>query len=92
MAERPHCFCDLKRKGKELYLQCDAPYVAIKQTKFLQIVRQSGCVNLIDSHAPLQSSHSCKLNIVAWVVELTYLYVIVTCESLLSKALINLRK
>ena len=48
-----------------------------------QIVRQSGCVNLIDSHASLQSWHSCKLNAVAWVVELTYLYLVVKCDSLL---------
>ena len=47
------------------------------------LVLQSGCVNLIDSHTSLQSSHSCKLNTVAWVVELTYLDVIVKCESLL---------
>ena len=40
-------------------------------------------MNLIDSHASLQSSHSCQLNTVAWVVELTYLRVIVKCESLL---------
>ena len=50
---------------------------------FLQIVRQSGCVNLMHSHASLQSSHSYKLNTVAWVLELTYLHVIVKCESLL---------
>ena len=31
----------------------------------------------------MQSSHSYKLNTVAWVVELTYLHVIVKCESLL---------
>ena len=62
-------------------LQCDAPYRG--HQSLLQIVRQSGCVNLIDNHASLQSSHSCKLNIVAWVVELTYLHVIVKCESLL---------
>ena len=31
----------------------------------------------------LQSSHSCKLNTVAWVVELTYLHIVVKCESLL---------
>ena len=30
---------------------------------------------MIDSHASLQSSHSCKLNTVEWVVELTYLQV-----------------
>ena len=45
-------------------------------TVFLQISCQSGCaelqVYLIDSHASLQSSHDCKLNIVAWIVELTY--------------------
>ena len=40
-------------------------------------------MNLIDSHASLQSSHSCKLNTVARVVELTYLHGIVKCESLL---------
>ena len=40
-------------------------------------------MNLIDSHGSLQSSHSCKLNTVAWVVELTYFLVIVKCESLL---------
>ena len=60
-------------------LQCDAPYHS-HLTKFLQIVCQSGCVNLIDSHASLQSSHNCKLNNVAWVVELAYLRVIVKCE------------
>ena len=53
-------------------LQCDAPYRS-----------QSGCENLIDSHARLQSSHGCKLNTVAWVVKLTYLHVAVKCESLL---------
>ena len=40
-------------------------------------------MNLIESHASLQSSHSCKLNTVARVVELTYLHVIVKCGSLL---------
>ena len=40
-------------------------------------------MNLIDSHASLQSSHSCKLNTVAWVVELTYLQVVLKCESLM---------
>ena len=39
------------------------------QPSFLQIIRQSGCVNLIDSHASLQSSQRYKLNTVAWVVE-----------------------
>ena len=38
---------------------------------------------MIDSHASLQGLHSCKLNTVAWVVELTYLHVIVERESLL---------
>ena len=40
-------------------------------------------MNLIASHASLQSSHNCKLNTVAWVVELTYFHVIVKCESFL---------
>ena len=44
---------------------------------FLQIIRQSGCENLIDSHACLQSSQGCKLNTVTWVVELTYLHIVV---------------
>ena len=34
------------------------------------IIRQSGYVNLIDSHATLQSFHFCKLNTITWVVEL----------------------
>ena len=50
---------------------------------FLKLIRQSGCANLIDSHPSLQSSHGCKLNTIAWVVELTYLQVVVKCESLL---------
>ena len=50
---------------------------------FLQIVHQSGCVNLIDSDASLQSSHCCKLITIAWVFELMYLYVIFKCENLL---------
>ena len=29
----------------------------------------------------MQSSHGCKLNKVAWVVKLTYLHVVVKCES-----------
>ena len=49
---------------------------------FFQIIRHSGCANLIDSHASLQKSHGCKLNTVAWVVELTYFHVVVKCESL----------
>lgn len=53
------------------------------QQSFLQIIRQSGCVNLIDSHASLRSSQRYKLNTVAWVVELTNLHVFVRCESLL---------
>ena len=42
---------------------------------FLQIIRQSRCESLIDSHACMQTLYSSKLNIVAWVVELTYLNV-----------------
>ena len=40
-------------------------------------------MNLIDSNASLQSSHGFKLNTIAWVVELTYLQVVVKRESLL---------
>ena len=39
--------------------------------------------DLIDSHASLQRSNGCKLNNVAWDVELTYLHIVVKCESLL---------
>ena len=59
-----------------------APYCS-RLAKFLQIICQSGCANLIDSHASLQRLHGCTLNIVAWVVELTYLHVVLKCESLL---------
>ena len=38
---------------------------------FLEIIRQPGCANLIESRASLQSLHGCKLNTVA-CVELTY--------------------
>ena len=41
------------------------------------------CPNLIDSHVSFQSSHGCRLNTVAWVVEVMYLHVVVKCESLL---------
>ena len=64
-------------------LQCDVPYLGHLTKFFLRIVHQSRCVNLIDSHVSLQSSHSCKLNTIARVVELTCLHVIVKCESLL---------
>lgn len=37
---------------------------------------------MIDSHASLQSSNGCKLNAMARVVELTYLNVVIKCESL----------
>ena len=51
---------------------------------FLQIIRQPGCANLIDSHVSLQSLNGCNWNTVAWVVELTSLHAIVKCESLLA--------
>ena len=51
--------------------------------KVLQIIRLSECPNLIDSHVSFQSSHGCRLNTVAWVVEVMYLHVVVKCESLL---------
>ena len=46
----------------------------------LQIICQPGCKNLIDFHAFFQRSHD---GTVAWVVELTYLHLVVECESLL---------
>ena len=49
---------------------------------FLQILREPGCANLTESRAISQSSHGCnyKLNTVAWLVELTYGYVVFICE------------
>ena len=41
-------------------------------------------MNLIDSHPSLQTSHNCKLNFVAWVIEFMYLHLVVKCKSLLS--------
>ena len=41
------------------------------------------CANLIESRASLQSSLGCKLNTVAWLVELTYVHVVLKRESLL---------
>ena len=55
-----------------------------QQNSFLQIIHQSGCANLIDSHVSLQSLNGCNWNTVAWVVELTSLHAIVKCESLLA--------
>ena len=58
-----------------IHIKQKAPYSSTRLTDvFSQIVRQSGCVDLIDSHNSLQRSHSCKLNTVAWV-ELTYFHV-----------------
>ena len=41
------------------------------------------CVSLIDSHAPCNVRTVVSWNTVASVVELTYLHVVVKCESLL---------
>ena len=49
----------------------------------LQIIRQPGCAELIESHASLQRLRGRKLNIVAIVVELTYLNVVIKFDSLL---------
>ena len=59
-------------------LQCGAPYC-----DHLSLFTSYPCVNLIGSRASRQTSYCCKSNTVAWVVELTYLHVVVTCESLL---------
>ena len=50
---------------------------------FLQILRQSRCESLIDIHECMQFLYSSKLNIAAWVVELTYLHLtlVVKCET-----------
>ena len=55
------------------FLQCDVPLSGHLTKFFLQIIRQSGYANWIDSHTSLQSSHGLKLNAVAGVVELTHL-------------------
>ena len=46
--------------------------------------RTTGCANLIESCAFSQSSHgcNCKLNAVAWLVEVTYGNVVFICEEL----------
>ena len=62
--------------------QCGAPYRG-HLAKFFTNGPPVRVCKLIDSHASLQSSYGCNLNTVAWVVELTYLHVIVKCESLL---------
>ena len=68
------------------FLVASSSYSAARRTVttqvFLQIIRQSECANLNDSRASRETSYCCKLNTVAWVVELTYLHVVVTCESL----------
>ena len=58
-------------------------------TKFLQIIHQSGCENLILSYACLQSLNGCRLNTIALVVELTYLHVVVKGESFLGGATVR---
>ena len=65
--------------GIQMCLQCNAPCCGylIKPFFFLQIIRQPGCANLIESRASLQSLHGCKLNPLARVVELTYGHVVV---------------
>ena len=40
----------------------EAPY---NKSSFLQIIRQSGCANLINSHVSLQSLNGCNWNTVA---------------------------
>ena len=81
-------YCAVLLAGIHLYLttevwmclQCDAP-CHDHLTKplffffFLQVLRDPGCANLLESCAFSQSSHGCnyKLNTVAWLVELTYM-------------------
>lgn len=49
------------------FLQCDGPYSGhLAKFFFLQITRQPGCENLIDTHTCFQSSHGYQLNTAAW--------------------------
>ena len=65
-------------------LQCDAPCRGhLTKSFLLKIIRQPVCANLVESRASLQSSYGCKLNTVAWLVELTYVHVVLNRESLL---------
>ena len=65
-------------------LQSDAPCRGhLTKSFLLQIIRRPVCGNLSESRASLQSSHGCKLNTVAWLVELTYVHVVLKRESLL---------
>ena len=51
---------------------------------FIQIIHEPGCANFIESRALFQSSRgcNCKLNTVAWLVELKYGHVVFICEEL----------
>lgn len=70
-----------QRENSLSWLQRDVPYV----TKIIYKLstNPAGCENLIDIHACSKSLHGRKLNTVACVVELTYLHIVVKCESLL---------
>ena len=59
------------------------PWPPNKVFFLLQIIRRPVCANLVESRASLQSSHGCKLNTAAWLVELTYVHVVLKRESLL---------
>ena len=62
-------------------LQSDSPYHGHLTKSFTNYPPEYA--NLIDSHVSLHSSHRCKLNTFEWVVEVTYLHVVIKCESLL---------
>ena len=65
-------------------LQCNAPCLGhLTKSFLLQIIRRPVCANLVESRDSLQSSHGCKLNTVAWLVELTHVHVVLKRESLL---------
>ena len=65
-------------------LQCDAPCRGhLTKSFLLQIIRRPVCAKLVESRASLQSSHGCKLNTIAWLVELTNVHVVFKRESLL---------
>ena len=67
-------------RGNILKIICiwkDFPALASISSYFQCNTENMNMVYLIDSRASLQSLHSCKLNIIAWVVESIYLDVVV---------------
>ena len=66
----------------QVILQCDAPYSG-HLTKFLTNYPPRRVCEFDGQSRLLAKFVRLKLNTIAWVVELTYLHIVVKCESLL---------